>query len=84
MVCYSAISKKVDLHLRNSLGGIADERIGLVERGIMRRIARELGLETLGFRARRCFATEHPRIRRSITLDRDGGVGLARIASESS
>ena len=59
------------------LGRIADERIGLVERGVMCRIASKLGIQTLGFRARRCFATEHPRIRRSIPLDRDWSIGLA-------
>jgi len=60
-----------------SLGGIADERIGLVERGVMRRIAGQLGIQTFGFRARRFLAAEHPCIWRSITLDCDGRIGLA-------
>jgi len=56
------------------LGGVADERIGLVEGGVMRRIARKLGIQTLGFRGRRFLAAERPGIRRRITFDRDGGV----------
>jgi hypothetical protein len=66
------------------LGGIADERVGLFESGVMRRIALKLGIQTLGFGARRFLAAEHPGIRRSVALDCDGGSsGLARIARES-
>jgi len=51
------------------LRGVADERIGLVERRIVCRIARELGIQTFDFGARGCFAAEHPGIRRGIALD---------------
>jgi len=60
---------------RHSLGGVADEGIGFVERRVIRRIAGKLGVQTLGFRARRFLAAEHSRIRRRIPLDRDGGIG---------
>ncbi|MGB8682593.1 MAG: alpha/beta fold hydrolase [Candidatus Binatus sp.] len=68
----------------HSLGGIADERVGLFESGVMRRIALKLGIQTPGFGARRFLAAEHPSIGRSVTLDCDrGSGGLARIARES-
>ena len=46
------------------LGGVADERIGLVECGVVRRIARKLRIKTLGFGAGRLLTGEHPGIRR--------------------
>ena len=66
------------------MGGVADEGIGFVESGVIRRIALKLGIQTLGFRARRFLAAEHPRIRRSIAFDRDRGIGLPRIAPRKS
>ena len=62
------------------LGGVADKRISLLESRVMRLIAGKLGIQTLGFGARRFLATEHPSIRRSIPFDGDWGIGLARIA----
>src|ERR1700674_5057234 len=60
-----------------SLGRIANERIGLLESRVMRWKARKLGIQTLCLRARRLLATKRPRIRMSITIDRDGRAGLA-------
>jgi hypothetical protein len=69
-----------------SLGGVADERIGLVEGGVVRGIARKLGIETLSFGGSRLLAVERPSVRRRIAFDRDRRVGLlallARIVSE--
>lgn len=51
------------------LRGVADERIGLIKRRVMRRIARELGIQAFDFGARRFLAAEHPGVRRTIALD---------------
>ena len=68
----------------HSIGGIADERVGLFESRVVRRIALKLGIQTFGFGARRFLAAEHPSIRRSVTLDSDrSSRSLARIAGES-
>ena len=62
------------------LGRIANERIGLLERGVMRWKARKLGIQTLGRGARRFLAAERPRIRMYVAVDRDGRAGLAGLA----
>ena len=63
-----------------SLGRIANERIGLLERRVMRWKARKLGIQTLGRGARRFLAAERPRIRMYVAVDRDGRAGLAGLA----
>jgi hypothetical protein len=67
----------------HSLGGVADERIRLVESGVTRRIALKLGVQTLGFGASRFLAAENSGVRRRIALDCDPSTGLARIARKS-
>ena len=70
---------------RHSLGvgGVADERLGLIEGRIVRWIARKLGVETFGYRCGRFLAAERAGVRRGIALDCDGCIGLRRVVSES-